>query len=145
MKNPHKALIALGSNLGDSEGIIQEAFQALEGLTQDTTSRSSLWKTEPVDCPEGSPSFVNAAMSFEVSSDTIPEDFLRKLLATSYTGSSAGSSVTVAGLVNGTAYSCSVTVTNAIGTSASSAATGSITPEEGIGGLPVWLLYQATQ
>jgi len=63
----------------------------------------------------------------------------------SYTGSSAGSSVTVAGLVNGTAYSCSVTVTNAIGTSASSAATGSITPEEGIGGLPVWLLYQATQ
>jgi hypothetical protein len=39
-----------------------------------------------------------------------------------------------------------VTVTNAIGTSVSSAATGSITPEEGIGGgLPVWLLYQATQ
>ena len=64
----------------------------------------------------------------------------------SYAGSSAGSPVTVAGLVNGTAYSCSVTVTNAIGTSVSSAATGSITPEEGIeGGLPVWLLYQATQ
>jgi titin len=64
----------------------------------------------------------------------------------SYAGSSAGSPVTVAGLVNGTAYSCSVTVTNAIGTSASSAPTGSITPEEGIGGgLPVWLLYQATQ
>ena len=81
MKNPHKALIALGSNLGDSEGIIQEAFLALEGLTQGNTSRSSLWKTEPVDCPEGSPCFVNAAMSFEVSSDTIPEDFLRKLLA----------------------------------------------------------------
>ena len=81
MKNPHKALIALGSNLGDSEGIIQQAFQALECLTQGAISRSSLWKTEPVDCPEGSPSFVNAAMSFEVSSDTIPEDFLRKLLA----------------------------------------------------------------
>jgi hypothetical protein len=64
----------------------------------------------------------------------------------SYAGSSAGSPVTVAGLVNGTAYSCSVTVTNAIGTSVSSAPTGSITPEEGIGGgLPVWLLYQATQ
>ena len=63
----------------------------------------------------------------------------------SYTGSSAGSTVTVAGLVNGTAYSCSVTATNAIGTSVASAATGSITPEEGVGGLPVWLLYQATQ
>ena len=63
----------------------------------------------------------------------------------SYTGSSAGSPVTVAGLVNGTAYSCSVTATNAIGTSVASAATGSITPEEGVGGLPVWLLYQATQ
>jgi hypothetical protein len=60
-------------------------------------------------------------------------------------GSSAGSPVTVAGLVNGTAYSCSVTVSNAIGTSVSSAATGNITPEESIGGLPVWLLYQATQ
>jgi hypothetical protein len=63
----------------------------------------------------------------------------------SYTGSSAGSPVTIAGLVNGTAYSCSVTVTNAIGTSVSSATTGNITPEESIGGLPVWLLYQATQ
>ena len=63
----------------------------------------------------------------------------------SYIGSSAGSPVTVAGLVNGTAYSCSVTVTNAIGTSVSSAATGNITPEEGVSGLPVWLLYQATQ
>jgi hypothetical protein len=38
-----------------------------------------------------------------------------------------------------------VTVSNAIGTSVSSAATGNITPEESIGGLPVWLLYQATQ
>jgi len=81
MKKPHKALIALGSNLGDSAGIIQQAFLALEGLTQGATSRSSLWKTEPLDCPEGSPCFVNAAMSFEVSSDIVPEDFLRKLLA----------------------------------------------------------------
>ena len=64
---------------------------------------------------------------------------------TSYTGSSSSSPVTVSGLVNDTAYYCSVTATNAIGISALSASTSSITPEESTSGLPVWLLYQATQ
>ena len=76
---------------------------------------------------------------------TTPECVRLRTAIMRHTGSSAGSPVTVAGLVNGTAYSCSVTATNAIGTSVASAATGSITPEEGVGGLPVWLLYQATQ
>ena len=38
-----------------------------------------------------------------------------------------------------------VTATNAMGTSAASSTTASITPEEVATGLPIWLLYQATQ
>lgn len=65
--------------------------------------------------------------------------------STTYTGTSADSPITVSGLTNDTAYTCAVTATNAIGTSAASSATASITPEERASGLPIWLLYQATQ
>ena len=51
----------------------------------------------------------------------------------------------IRGLTNGTGYTCTVTATNAMGTSAVSSATASITPEEVATGLPIWLLYQATQ
>jgi hypothetical protein len=53
--------------------------------------------------------------------------------------------ITISGLTNETAYTSSVTATNAIGTSAASSATKSITPEEVATGLPTGLLYQATQ
>ena len=65
--------------------------------------------------------------------------------STTYTGTSADSPITVSGLNNDMAYTCTVTATNANGTSAASSATASITPEEGATGLPIWLLYQATQ
>ena len=64
---------------------------------------------------------------------------------TTYTGTSTDSPITITGLTNETAYTCPVTATNAIGTSAASSATASITPEEVATGLPIWLLYQATQ
>jgi hypothetical protein len=64
---------------------------------------------------------------------------------TTYTGTSASSPITISGLTNQTAYTCTVTASNAIGTGSASSATASITPEEGATGLPVWLLYQATQ
>ena len=61
------------------------------------------------------------------------------------TGASTSSPITVSGLTNGVAYTCSVTATNSVGTSSASAATDPITPEEASTGLPIWLLYQATQ
>ena len=63
------------------------------------------------------------------------------------TASSSTPLVTVSGLTNGTAYVCSVTVTNVMGASPVSSATASITPEEteDLGGVPIWLLYQASQ
>jgi subtilisin-like proprotein convertase family protein len=55
--------------------------------------------------------------------------------------------ITVSGLTNGEAYVCSVTATNALGTSVASALTFPISPEleEVSNGFPIWLLFQATQ
>ena len=62
-----------------------------------------------------------------------------------FTGTSTSSPITVSGLTNDVAYTCTVTATNSVGTSSASAATAPITPEEASTGLPIWLLYQATQ
>jgi len=62
-----------------------------------------------------------------------------------FTGTSTTSPITVSGLTNDVAYTCTVTATNSVGTSSASAATAPITPEEASTGLPIWLLYQATQ
>ena len=52
---------AFGSNLGERELYIQQAMQRLaeEGLGE--IQISSLWRSEPVDCPEGSEEFINGA------------------------------------------------------------------------------------
>ena len=65
--------------------------------------------------------------------------------ANTFTGASTSSPITVSGLTNDVAYTCTVTATNSVGTSSASAATDPITPEETATGLPIWLLYQATQ
>ena len=62
-----------------------------------------------------------------------------------YIGTSTSSPITVSGLTNGVAYTCTVTATNSVGTSSASAATAPITPEESTDSLPIWLLYKASQ
>ena len=65
---------------------------------------------------------------------------------TDYTGTSSTSPIAVSGLTNGVGYSCTVTATNAAGTSTPSASTPPVTPEELIAtGLPIWLLYEAVK
>ncbi len=73
--------IALGSNLGDSAQILREAMARLQALSEKPLHRSSLWQTEPVDCPPGSPSFVNAMVAFEPTAGETPESLLVKLQA----------------------------------------------------------------
>lgn len=73
------ALIALGSNLGDSAAAINAAFERLQQLSPAVLRRSSLWRSEPVDCPPGSPSFVNAAAALIPFAGETPESLLQKL------------------------------------------------------------------
>ena len=56
--------VALGANLGDSQKTIIEAARESEKFSDEPLLRSSLWKTSPVDCPPGTPPFVNAVVGF---------------------------------------------------------------------------------
>ncbi len=78
---PHSALafVALGSNLGDSRQIILGAMAWLQNLSDEPMLQSSLWQTSPVDCPPGSPKFVNAVAGFIPRQVETPESLLRKL------------------------------------------------------------------
>jgi 2-amino-4-hydroxy-6-hydroxymethyldihydropteridine diphosphokinase len=73
------AFVALGSNLGDSDEIIRRAFERLQMLSDSPLLRSSLWRTTPVDCPPGSPAFVNAVAGFNPREGETPQSLLRQL------------------------------------------------------------------
>ena len=74
-------LVALGSNLGDSIAQLHAAWTQLEKLSSGEFRKSSLWQTTPVDCPPGSPPFVNAAAAFAPLPGETPESLLAKLQA----------------------------------------------------------------
>ena len=59
-----QVLVGLGSNLGDSEAIVEAALAELRGMSCGFFRASSLWRTSPVCCPPGSAHFVNAAAAF---------------------------------------------------------------------------------
>jgi 2-amino-4-hydroxy-6-hydroxymethyldihydropteridine diphosphokinase len=73
------AIIALGSNLGDSENILRRATEKLQALSVEPLLRSSLFKTTPVECPPGSPPFINAVVGLHPLPDETPESLLRRL------------------------------------------------------------------
>ncbi len=75
------AIIALGSNLGDSAGILREAMDRLQRFSKFPILRSSLWETVPVDCPPGSPNFINSVVGLVPGPRGTPESLLRKLQA----------------------------------------------------------------
>ena len=81
LRTPHSALalVALGSNLGDSRQIIRDAMARLQTLSRRPILKSSLWQTSPVDCPPGSPPFVNAVAALAPLADETPESLLLKL------------------------------------------------------------------
>jgi 2-amino-4-hydroxy-6-hydroxymethyldihydropteridine diphosphokinase len=75
------AFIALGSNLGDPKQNVVRAMDRLQELSDSPLIRSSLWQTTPVDCPPGSPLFVNAVVGFLPRTTETPEILLDKLQA----------------------------------------------------------------
>jgi 2-amino-4-hydroxy-6-hydroxymethyldihydropteridine diphosphokinase len=74
-------LIALGSNQGNSPANVRKAMDRLGHLADGPILRSSLWQTTPVDCPPGSPCFINAAVVLHPLPDETPEGLLEKLLS----------------------------------------------------------------
>jgi 2-amino-4-hydroxy-6-hydroxymethyldihydropteridine diphosphokinase len=82
-RTPHSALaiIALGSNLGNSRQITLEAMTRLQEYSEQPILKSSLWRTSPVDCPPGSPVFVNAVVVLVPRTGETPESLLNRLRA----------------------------------------------------------------
>jgi 2-amino-4-hydroxy-6-hydroxymethyldihydropteridine diphosphokinase len=81
MSNPETAFIALGSNLGNSVDIVRSALDQLQSLSDKPLRKSSLWQSAPVDCPPGSPPFINAVAALEPRAEETPATLLRQLRA----------------------------------------------------------------
>jgi 2-amino-4-hydroxy-6-hydroxymethyldihydropteridine diphosphokinase len=75
------AVVALGSNQGASSEILRRAMERLEPFSHQNLLKSSLWQSSPVDCPPGSPWFVNAVVAFLPRPDETPESLLDRLQA----------------------------------------------------------------
>jgi 2-amino-4-hydroxy-6-hydroxymethyldihydropteridine diphosphokinase len=73
------ALVALGSNLGNPRQNVLRAFDLLQALSEQPLLRSSLRETVPVDCPPGSPPFINAAAGLAPRPGETPRSLLVKL------------------------------------------------------------------
>ena len=78
-QNSKLAIVALGSNLGDSRRIVLDAMARLQSFSNQPILKSSLWQTSPVNCPPGSPLFVNAIVGFVPHTDETVESLLEKL------------------------------------------------------------------
>jgi 2-amino-4-hydroxy-6-hydroxymethyldihydropteridine diphosphokinase len=79
--NDRPAIIALGSNLGDSRKVLRAALARLQNFSAAPVLKSSLWQTTPVDCPPDSPKFVNAVAGLRPQKNETPESLLAKLQA----------------------------------------------------------------
>ena len=79
IQNSKLVFVALGSNLGDSRKIILDAMARLQSFSDEPILKSSLWQTSPVNCPPGSPMFLNAVVGIVPQKNETPESLLQKL------------------------------------------------------------------
>jgi 2-amino-4-hydroxy-6-hydroxymethyldihydropteridine diphosphokinase len=77
------AVVALGANLpgncGPPDYTVRQAMRRLSALSVGHPHCSSLWRSRPLDCPPGSPDFINAVVMLYPSSGTTPEELLAQL------------------------------------------------------------------
>ena len=73
------AFIAIGSNEGAPAENVRRAMERLQQFSAAPLRKSSLWQTTPLDCPPGSPAFVNAVVSLVPLAGETPESLLVKL------------------------------------------------------------------
>ena len=72
--------IGIGSNLGDSLCIIERVLLCLERLAQTGSFlSSSIWVSSPVNCPPGSPNFLNSVVLFELKNNLTPPELMAEL------------------------------------------------------------------
>jgi 2-amino-4-hydroxy-6-hydroxymethyldihydropteridine diphosphokinase len=76
---PSMAYVALGANLGDRVETLQQALLSLREISDYPLLKSSFWETTPVDCPPGSPLFLNAVVAMTPKPGETPESLLMKL------------------------------------------------------------------
>ena len=77
MSSPESVLVALGSNLGNREVHLRRAIHELR-RAMTVVRLSSIYETDPVDTPRGSPKFLNMVVAgFTTLS---PEALLARLL-----------------------------------------------------------------
>ena len=72
-------IVALGSNLGDSRQILLRAMERLQSFSEHPLVKSALWQSTPLDCPPGSPDFLNAVVGLIPRAEETPESFLKRL------------------------------------------------------------------
>ncbi len=75
----HSVFVALGSNLGESRQILLRAMERVQLFSAAPLLKSSLWQSTPVDCPPGSPMFVNAVVGLVPRRGETPKSLLAKL------------------------------------------------------------------
>ncbi len=73
------AVVALGSNLGDSVEILRDAMSRLAACSTTPLRRSSIWRSAPVDCPPGAPDFSNAVVVLSPLPRFTPDSLLAEL------------------------------------------------------------------
>ena len=73
------AVVALGSNLGESVRLLRAVTERLQDFADEPLRKSSLWRSAPVACPPGSPDFVNAVVAFRPRPEETPESLRVKL------------------------------------------------------------------
>lgn len=78
---PPQVIVALGANLGDPVQQLRDAVTALAALADGPVRGSSFWESTPVDCPPGSPRFVNGVAAFQPRPGETPASLLAKLQA----------------------------------------------------------------
>lgn len=68
MRPIRRAVVSLGSNLGDRQATLQGALDSLSDTPEVwVTSVSAVYETEPVDAPEGSETFFNAVVLLDTT------------------------------------------------------------------------------
>jgi len=78
---PGPAWIAMGANLGDPAQTFRAALTTMAQWSPRPVRVSSLYRTPPVDCPPGSPPFLNAVAMLIPFPDETAESLLQKMLA----------------------------------------------------------------